>query len=157
MADTIQPVVENKGEGHVLQFSPTERLVWKATAATTGGVMDQFELIAEPGHAGAPEHVHHTVDEFFYILEGTFLFKVEDKLITVGVGSFLFVPRETRHTWRNGAAVQSRMLLTYIPGGMEPFFEECSPYMYADPVDMVGLEKVNQKYHTDIVGPPLQP
>ncbi|GAC1356733.1 MAG: hypothetical protein NVS2B12_03590 [Ktedonobacteraceae bacterium] len=155
MPDSVSPIVENSGEGHVLQFSPTERLVWKATAATTGGVMDQFELIAEPNHFGAPEHIHSAVDEFFYILEGAFRFKVDGKQLTAEAGSFLFVPRGTAHTWRNGAKTQSRMLLTYIPGGMEPFFEEASPYMFADPVDMVALEKVNERHDTKIVGPPL--
>ncbi len=155
MSDTVKPIAEHSGEGHVLQFSPSEQLVWKATAATTGGVMDQFELIAEPDHFGAPEHVHHAVDEFFYVLEGAFRFKVGDEQVIAEAGSFLFVPRETHHTWRNVAKETSRMLLTYIPGGMEPFFEEVSPYMFADPVDLVSIEKINQNYYTDIVGPPL--
>ena len=155
MVDSLKPIVEKQGEGHTLQFSPSERLIWKATAATTGGIMDQFELIADPDHFGAPEHVHHSVDEFFYVLEGAFRFKVGDEQVTVGVGSFLFVPRGVHHTWRNGAEVQSRMLLTYIPGGMEPFFKEVAPYMFADPVDMASIEKINQKYNTDVVGPPL--
>jgi len=38
---------------------------------------------------------------------------------------------------------------------MEPFFEDASPYMFADQVDLTGLEKVNEKYNTQIVGPPL--
>ena len=151
----VRPIVEKSGEGHVLQFSPSEKLVWKATATTTGGVMDQFELTAAPDHVGAPEHVHSAVDEFFYVLEGAFRFKVGDQLLTAEAGSFLFGPRGTAHTWRNGAETTSRMLLTYIPGGMEPFFEEASPYMFADQVDLTGLEKVNEKYNTQIVGPPL--
>ncbi len=155
MSDTVQPIVEHAGEGHVLQFSPSEKLIWKATAATTGGIMDQFELIAEPGHFGAPEHVHHAVDEFFYVLEGAFRFKVGDEQVIAEAGSFLFVPRETHHTWRNAATVTSRMILTYIPGGMEPFFEEVSPYMFVTPPDQAGIEKINQKYNTDVVGPPL--
>lgn len=155
MPDSVSPIVEHKDEGHVLQFSPSERLIWKATATTTGGVMDQFELIATPDHVGAPEHVHSVVDEFFYVLEGAFLFKVGDKLLTAEAGSFLFVPRGLNHTWRNGAEITSRMLLTYIPGGMEPFFEEVSPYMFADPLDQAAIEKVNEKFNTKIVGPPL--
>ncbi len=151
----ISPIVKNSDEGHVLQFSSSEKLVWKATATTTGGIADQFELTADPGHAGAPEHIHRAVDEFFYVLEGAFRFKVGDKLLTAAAGTFLFVPRGTAHTWRNALETTSRMLLTYIPGGMEPFFEEASPYMFADPVDLAGLAKVNEKYKTDVVGPPL--
>ncbi len=142
MSDTVKPIVEYAGQGHVLQFSPSEKLIWKATSATTGGIMDQFELIALPDHFGAPEHVHHTVDEFFYVLEGAFRFKVGDELVLAEAGSFLFVPREIHHTWRNAAKVTSRMILTYIPGGMEPFFKEVSPYMFANPVDQANNRKV---------------
>jgi quercetin dioxygenase-like cupin family protein len=155
MSTPVIPIVEHEGEGHVLQFSPSEKLVWKATAETTGGIMDQFELTATPGHFGAPEHVHRAVDEFFYVLEGAFRFKVADTLVTAEAGSFLFVPRGIAHAWRNTAETTSRMILTYIPGGMEPFFEEASPYMLAEAPDLAGLAKVNEKYNTDVVGPPL--
>lgn len=55
MCNPVGPIVKHSGEGHVVQFSSSEKLVWKATATTTNGVMDQFELIASPGHLGAPE------------------------------------------------------------------------------------------------------
>jgi len=155
MSIPVIPIVEHDGDGHVLQFSPSEKLVWKATAETTGGIMDQFELTALPDHFGAPEHIHRAVDEFFYVLEGAFRFKVADTMVTAEVGSFLFVPRGTAHAGRNALESTSRMILTYIPGGMEPFFEEASPYMYADSPDMAALGKVNEKYNTDVVGPLL--
>ena len=155
MCSPTGPIVKHNGEGHVIQFSPTEKLIWKATATTTNGTMDQFELIASPGHFGAPEHIHSDMDEAFYILEGAFRFKVGNDYVTAEAGSFLFVPRGTAHTWRNVADITSRMLLTYIPGGMEPFFEEASPYMFANAVDQAGLEKVNTKFHTLVVGPPI--
>jgi mannose-6-phosphate isomerase-like protein (cupin superfamily) len=153
----VDPIVERSDEGRALQFSPSERLVWKATAQTTGGVLDQFELTADPGHAGAPEPVHYAVDEFLYVLEGAFRFKVRDELLVAPAGTFLFVARETRHTWTNAAQTRSRMLLTYVPGGMQPLFEEASPYMQADEVDMAGLGRVNERYRTEVVGPPLAP
>ncbi len=36
------------------------------------------------------------------------------------------------------------MLLTYVP-------------MHADEVDMAGLGRVNERYRTEVVGPPLAP
>lgn len=155
MPTPVIPIVEHEGEGHLLQFSPSEKLVWKAAAEATGGIMDQFELTALPDHFGAPEHIHRAVDEFFFVLEGAFRFKVADTMVTAEAGSFLFVPRGTAHTWRNALETPSRMILTYIPGGMEPLFEEASPYMYANSPDMAELAKVNEKYNTGVVGPPL--
>jgi hypothetical protein len=44
------------GAGDVLQFSPSERLIWKAAAATTAGAFDQFELTPIPIMPAPPEH-----------------------------------------------------------------------------------------------------
>ena len=72
MCTPVGPIVKHSGEGHVLQFSATEKLIWKATATTTNGVFDQFELIASPGHFGAPEHIHSDMDEAFIFWKGHF-------------------------------------------------------------------------------------
>lgn len=143
------------GAGEVLQFSPSERLIWKATAATTGGGFDQFELTADPDHEGAPEHIHEAVDESFFVLDGAFQFKLRDELLIAEAGTFVFVPRGVNHTWRNAVLRRSRMVLTYVPGGMKSFFEEASALMH-DPSPGAGaLEAINEHHQTRIVGPPL--
>ena len=143
------------GGGDVLQFSPSERLIWKATAATTAGAFDQFELTADPDHAGAPEHVHDNVDEAFFVLDGAFQFKLGDEVLVAEAGTFVFVPRGINHTWRNAVLRRSRMLLTYVPGGMQSFFEEAAPLMHAAVPDPAALDQVNARHSTHIVGPPL--
>ena len=151
----VHPRFLRDGAGDVLQFSPSERLIWKATAATTGGAFDQFELTANPDHAGAPEHVHDDVDEAFFVLDGTFQFKLGDETFLAEEGTFLFVPRGVNHTWRNAVLRRSRMILTYIPGGMQSFFEEAAPLMHATTPDPAALDAVNERHGTHIVGPPL--
>lgn len=143
------------GGGDVLQFSPSERLIWKATAATTAGAFDQFELTADPDHAGAPEHVHDNVDEAFFVLDGAFQFKLGDEVLVAEAGTFVFVPRGINHTWRNAVLRRSRMILTYVPGGMRSFFTETAPLMHLATPDLAALEKVNERHGTHIVGPPL--
>ena len=143
------------GAGEVLQFSPSERLIWKATASTTGGGFDQLELTADPDHAGAPEHVHDAVDESFLVLDGAFQFKLRDQLLIAEAGTFVFVPRGINHTWRNAVLRRSRMILTYVPGGMQAFFVEASPLMHAASPDPAALEAVNERHQTRVVGPPL--
>ena len=123
---SVLPIVTPAGEGDALQFSPTELLMWKATQATTGA-FDQFELTAQPNHAGAPLHVHAAVEECFYVLAGAFRFAVASSEVIAGPGSFLFVPRGTAHTWTNAAQTASTMLLTFVPGGMKLFFDEAAP------------------------------
>ncbi|HEY0719100.1 MAG TPA: cupin domain-containing protein [Streptosporangiaceae bacterium] len=150
----IKPVVTAPGAGDVLQFSPTELLTWKATLASTG-TFDQLTLTAQPGHAGAPEHVHSGVEECFFVLDGAFRFKVADSIVVAEPGTFLFVPRGTAHTWTNALDVASTMLLTFVPGGMEAFFKEAAPLMHAEPLDTEALAVVNARHATTVVGPPL--
>jgi len=47
--------------GHLMTF--------KATGGETGGAFGLVEQVGEPG-TGAPPHIHHNEDEFFYVLEG---------------------------------------------------------------------------------------
>jgi mannose-6-phosphate isomerase-like protein (cupin superfamily) len=150
----IQPIVTPPGRGDVLQFSPTELLTWKATVASTG-TFDQLTLTAQPGHVGAPEHVHSAVEECFYVLDGAFRFKVANSIVLAERGTFLFVPRGTAHTWTNALDVASTMLLTFVPGGMQAFFEEAAPLMHAEPLDIKALTEVNARHATTVVGPPL--
>jgi len=153
---TPTPIITQPGDGDVLRFSPTELLVWKATRATTGA-FDQLELTAQPGHAGAPEHVHGATEECFYVLAGAFRFTVAGSQVLAGPGTFLFVPRGIAHTWTNAAETASTMLLTLVPGGMKPFFDEAAPLMHATPPDLAALTAVNARHDTTVVGPPLAP
>ena len=150
----ITPIVRPPGGGEVVQFGPGERLTWKGTLATTGS-FDQFELTAQPGHPGAPEHVHATREECFYVLDGAFRFTVAGTVVLAEPGAFLFVPRGTAHTWANALDVASTMLLTFVPGGMKDFFDEAAPLMHADQVDLDALAAVNARHDTTVVGPPL--
>jgi quercetin dioxygenase-like cupin family protein len=139
--------------GTALQFTPGERLVWKATGATTGGELDVCELTAQP-QAGPPEHIHHQNDEAFVILAGTFRFKVGDELMTASAGTFVFVPRGTAHAWKNVGVQPGHMLLVYTPGGMDRYFAELQPLMFGPP-DMPQIQAIAHKYHVAIVGPML--
>ena len=151
---SVLPIVLAPGDGDVLDFAPGELLVWKGTLATTGS-FDQFELTAEPGHQGAPLHAHAAVDECFYVLDGAFRFRAGDAVVVAETGSFLFAPRGTPHTWANALERASRMLLTFVPGGMRPFFDAAAPVMHSEPLDAAALTAVNEAHGTTVLGPPL--
>jgi mannose-6-phosphate isomerase-like protein (cupin superfamily) len=145
------------GDGDVFDMTPVERFVWKATAATTGGAFDAFETSMQPGYPGAPEHAHDANEEIFYVLEGTFRFKLGDEIFPAPAGAFVYVPRGTPHTWVNADQGVSRMLTLFLPGGMQGFFEETSPLVQADPPDFAALAEAAGRYDTRVLGPPLVP
>jgi quercetin dioxygenase-like cupin family protein len=91
----------------------------RASAVETGGSLEVIEYL---GPAVPPPHIHREHDELFYVLEGSFNFILGDTSREAGTGSFVWVPRGTRH----GFQIQpgSKALLFIIPAGLEGFFEE---------------------------------
>jgi quercetin dioxygenase-like cupin family protein len=146
-------IVLPPGEGTALQVGPGEHFVWKATGATTAGALDLAQVTVEP-QAGPPEHIHHQNDEAFYVLDGTFRFKVGDQMMMAPAGTFVFVPRGTAHTWQNAGDQPASLILLFTPGGMHGFFEELEPLM-VEPLDMDGILVASEKYRVETIGPPL--
>jgi mannose-6-phosphate isomerase-like protein (cupin superfamily) len=140
------------GEGESIQMGPDEVLLFKAVGEETNGVLDCLEVKAAP-KAGPPEHIHHQNDEAFYILEGEFMVKIGARLLKATSGTFCFVPRGIAHTWQNVGMQPGRMLVTCTPGGMDGYFKELS--QVSSLLDMSQVLPIVQKYHTEVVGPPL--
>ena len=111
----MEPYSLGSDQGKVLPH--IGRLI--ATAAQTNG---SFEVIDYVGPAEPPPHIHQMREEGFYILDGTFTFTLAEDVVEARVGSFIFVPRGTRH----GFTVQpgGRALLFIAPAGLGMFFEE---------------------------------
>ena len=66
--------------------------------------------------------MHREQDEFIYTLDGTFRVRLGDDLIDLLPGSFVFIPRNTPHTWQNVGDEPSRFVATLTPASVE--FEE---------------------------------
>jgi mannose-6-phosphate isomerase-like protein (cupin superfamily) len=110
-----RPFVALPEDGLTLPFIGTA----KATEGQTAG---SFELIEFSGAIGPPPHVHRKHDEGFFILGGSFSFVLGTEEFNVPQGSFVFIPRGTRHGFVPGAG--SRALLFIVPSGLEGFFRE---------------------------------
>jgi len=62
---------------------------------------------------GPPQHIHHGHDETFYVVDGTFEFIIVSDHVPMRRGAFLFVPRETPHTFRNAGDDLGRIVGTF--------------------------------------------
>ncbi|MGI5480678.1 cupin domain-containing protein [Streptomyces lavendofoliae] len=96
---------------------------FKATRENTGGSLTFAEASVPPG-GGPPPHIHPHADEAFYILNGDIEFLNGEKTFTAHDGDFVFVPRGTRHRFRNVGLHVSRMLFLFTPAYLEKFFME---------------------------------
>ncbi len=95
----------------------------KVRAEDTGGTFALLENLIAPGE-GPPLHVHGGEDEMWYILEGHFRLRVDERILDAQAGSFVFVPRGTAHCLQNVSEAPARLMVMFSPAGMERFFEE---------------------------------
>jgi len=119
----------------------------KIAGRDTGNAFSLFEYT---GHerGGPPLHVHPEQDEVFYILSGTYRFRVGTTEHELSTGDLIFLPRNVPHTFAQLSS-EGRVLFSFQPTGrMEDFFRAAatpnpSPSIFADH----GLR---------VVGPPLE-
>jgi quercetin dioxygenase-like cupin family protein len=76
------------------------------------------ESIYAPGDMGPDPHVHHDHVDSFFVLEGRLEWRVGPDLEphTGAAGSFVSVPRDVLHTFRNPGPGEARFLNIHTPG-----------------------------------------
>ncbi|MFD1530351.1 cupin domain-containing protein [Pseudonocardia aurantiaca] len=116
-AHTVAP-----GAGRVVDLGITRMRVLAAGDETTGRAFTLAEFAGAEGPWTVP-HLHERMDESFFVLDGGFTFTVGDEEIPAGPGSYVLVPRGTRHLLAAGAA-GGRCLVLMVPGGQEDMFFE---------------------------------
>lgn len=95
-----------------------------ASAGQTGGGFAMLEFKGGEGPWTVP-HIHREMEESFYILDGEFVFTIDEVPTPAGAGTFLLVPRGTSHVLAAGAG-GGRLLTFAVPGGLEEMFLELS-------------------------------
>jgi quercetin dioxygenase-like cupin family protein len=92
---------------------------WRVLAdgQQTGGRQCVFEELCPRGLV-APPHVHPGEDEAFFVLEGRFVFTVEDTEHVAGPGAYVYLPPGVRHGFRVESDV-GRVFNVLTPAGFE--------------------------------------
>ena len=121
----LHPVAAGKdrfGDLHSLGFSD---LAFKVGAGETAGnlfVIEHRNL--KPG--GPPLHMHLNQEEWFYVMEGSVVFLVGDRKLTLGPGESFLAPRRVPHCF-SSVVPESHMLIGFAPAGkMEQYFREAN-------------------------------
>jgi quercetin dioxygenase-like cupin family protein len=92
------------------------------------GALAVVENVLAAETAGPPLHVSPSLDETFYVLEGTASFRVGEALFTALPGASVFVPRGTPHTYANPSSQRARLLLVCTPGPDHAFADDSSHF-----------------------------
>ena len=107
-----------------------------------------------PPHHGPPLHAH-PFEEWFYILEGSFLFELAGMPFSVAVGDFVHARSNEPHAFQNTSDKDARMLVIAKPGGLENYFAELAERAMNDPANVAALSEIGARYGVTLLGPPI--
>lgn len=139
------------GETHLLNGRDPVDL--KLSSNDTGGAVAVWESLTK-GRGGPSYHVHHDVDEWFFVIEGEFVFKLGETLHDVHAGDSVFVPRAMPHTWTHRGTGTGRILFLVQPAGLvEAFFRESATRTRR--LTLQEAEQFFEAHGMTLLGPPL--
>ncbi len=107
-------------------WGPGDLYTVLASGDETNDAYFQFEAIVPPG-GGPPAHVHGLEDETFYLAEGNLEMLLGDKTVAAQAGDFVNIPKGTVHRFKNVGSGTAKMIVTFVPAGMEKYFAEVFP------------------------------
>jgi quercetin dioxygenase-like cupin family protein len=126
----------------------------KISSKDTSGQLSVFEQTGLSYKGGPPLHIHPNQDEFFYVLEGEYLYQVGDDKYQMKAGDTIFLPRGVPHAFVQ-LKEKGRLIVGYQPSGkMEEFFRKTA--LWTSPPTQEEIVKVFEEHDMKVVGPPLK-
>ncbi len=147
-----QAFIVQPDEGRLLDLGNFEAVVL-ATGVQTSGEFTLLQTQSEPPDFGPPLHIHRDAAEAFYVLEGEYLVYVEDHQELCPPGTFVYVPRNTPHTFKVVSTVPGRKLNLFSPAAMIGFFEELAAAEAAGQATPDLLDAIAARNNVDVLGP----
>jgi mannose-6-phosphate isomerase-like protein (cupin superfamily) len=120
-----------------------------ATQDTRGGLFLLEQVSMRKG--GPPRHLHHAQEEWFYVMEGEYIFEVGEDRMRLKPGDSLLAPRQVPHVWAYVGENPGKILIGFQPAGkMETFFQEAAKLH-----DFAADAKLYRDCDMDLIGPSL--
>ena len=123
----------------------------KVSAKDTDGGFCIYETVRKKG--GPPLHYHHSQDEWFFVLDGEFLFQVGEDSFRLTAGDSILGPRRVPHAFASTRDTGKLMIIYQPAGMMEQFFADGSRLIHGSPEDWQALHRA---HGMEIVGSPLK-
>ena len=126
----------------------------KISGSDTDGDLAVFEQTGLTPKGGPPLHIHPFQDEWFYVIEGEYLFQVGNDKYSMKAGDTIFLPRNVQHAFVQ-LTEKGKVIVSYLPAGkMEDFFKVTD--QWATPPSQEEIKKVFAEHDMKVVGPPLK-
>ncbi len=129
----------------------------KVSGKDTGGDLCIYDTVRE-SKGGPALHLHHSQDEWFYVIRGEFIARVGDRTVSLRPGDSAFGPRRIPHAFAMVSEGEGQMLVLFQPAGsMENFFLEMSKFGKGIPQNQeVVMKQLWADHGMEVVGPPLK-
>ena len=92
----------------------------KIRASDSAGALSVVDHRVPSGY-GPPPHVHHGMDEAFYVIDGQFEGFCGERHWSAGPGSLVFLPRDVPHGFQVSDDGPGRALVIVAPGNFDEF------------------------------------
>lgn len=126
----------------------------KISSKDTDGDIAVFEQNGLTPNGGPPLHIHLYQDEFFYIVEGEYLFQVGEERYEMNSGDTIFLPRNVPHAFLQKSET-GKVIVAYMPAGkMEEFFRTTDSW--TKPPTTKEIEKTFEDHDMKVVGSMLK-
>jgi len=122
-----------------------------ADEGMTGASFSLIETGETAAGLGPPLHIHRDCAESFYVIAGRYRMHLDGQDFECPAGSFVYIPRGMRHTFRSADA-GSRKLNLYTPAGMVGYFDELAVAI-AEGIDEAGLDAIAERHQMEVIGP----
>lgn len=148
-------VGEGRIHGHIkLKGVNSNILDVKVSGSDTDGDLAIFEQTSLSQGKGTPLHIHHTQDEIFYVIEGSYYFQVGDEKFNLIKGDSIFLPRKVPHAWTQVSEKGKMTVILQPAGKLENFFVTVAALDH-EPTPK-EMEKIFADNDMQVVGSPLK-
>lgn len=142
------------GEHYKMKGVTSNTLDIKISSSDSDGKIAVFEQIGQTPNGGPPLHIHPFQDEYFYVLEGDYLFQVGEKRFSLKPGDTIFLPKKVKHAFVQ-LSENGKMIVSYFPAGkMESFFKTTDKW--EQPPSKEEVIKVFEDHDMQVVGPTIK-
>jgi quercetin dioxygenase-like cupin family protein len=141
------------GEHFKMKGVTLNNLDIKISGTDTENDLAVFEQTGLTPNGGPPLHIHPFQDEWFYVVEGDYLFQVGNDKYKMKSGDTIFLPRNVQHAFIQRSE-KGKMIVSYLPAGkMEAFFKVTDKW--TTPPSKEEISKVFADHEMKVVGEPL--
>ena len=142
------------GQHYKMKGITSNTLDLKISGSDTDGDLLVFEQIGQTPKGGPPLHVHLSQDEWFFVLEGEYMFQLGEEKFQMKQGDTIFLPRNIQHAFVQ-LTEKARVIVSYLPAGkMEAFFKITNTW--AVPPSQEEIKRVIEDHDMLVTGPPLK-